>query len=405
MSDTEQLSHEYNDSTHFEQEENIDQIQNTNDSDNLNQKINDENVPDDTGIDEDAAIRSMPSFKKKRPLDDSAAHSPQTPKQRSAEYSDDEGNRSGGISVHEDENENSDEYNSDTNRKKKSKKSSKRYSNSEENSDAEKPLDPKALAILELNKDIDFALKRGKASRRRKNAEISTDQDEEIQRMQEKMRNAADADFEDNKSKLPAIHKIQLLKDVSSLLAKPHLYESLLENNILDTIRLWLEPLDDGSLPNIDIQNALLMSMTRLPIQSDHLRDSGIGKIVLFMSKCNRYPERHRRIADQLVQRWARPILRRSSNFRDKVLDESRENRSSQTEDPSKTNLFGRVQVQSGNSVGGHSFHASIPFRVSTNYNIMPKSSVNPNSASNGANAMPEKFKRIRAHMQKGGRR
>ncbi|OLY80815.1 Transcription factor IWS1 [Smittium mucronatum] len=376
---------------------------------NETNNIDDPNNEDQNNeLDEDAAIRSMPSFKKKRTMDDLDSERREANLTRDSDHSH-ESDKSESASVYEDQDRDEEpEYYDERRAEKKSRKSSgsrnkKSYSDDEQ--EDQPPLDAKALAIQELNRDIDFALKKGKASRRRKTNEISTSQDEEIHQMQEKMRNAADADFEDNKMKLPAIHKVQLLNSVTSFLGKPHLYESLLDNNILDTIRLWLEPLDDGSLPNIDIQNALLLAMTRLPIQTDHLRDSGIGKIVLFMSKCSRYPERHRRIADQLVQAWARPILRRSSNFRDKVIDESAVARGGRADDPARTGIFGRIQVQSGNSAGGHSFFASIPQKVSTNYNIMPKSNLNSSTNSNSNSVMPEKFKRIKAHMTKIGRK
>lgn len=39
---------------------------------------------------------------------------------------------------------------------------------------------------------------------------------------------------------------------------RTNLHEQFLENQILEAIKLWLEPLPDGSLPSLDIQNDML---------------------------------------------------------------------------------------------------------------------------------------------------
>ncbi|KAI8326414.1 hypothetical protein GQ54DRAFT_239768, partial [Martensiomyces pterosporus] len=146
--------------------------------------------------------------------------------------------------------------------------------------------------------------------KRRKAEEDDAAVDEMIVDLRKRMRDAAYHDIDDNKDRLPAIHKVAMLSDVVEELGKAHLYEAFLDNNIVDSLRLWLEPLDDGSLPSLDIQNALLDILKKLPIRRDHLRESGIGKIILFMSKCPRIPERNRRTCEQFVQQWSRMVLR-----------------------------------------------------------------------------------------------
>lgn len=42
------------------------------------------------------------------------------------------------------------------------------------------------------------------------------------------------------------------------LFTRTHLHEQFLENQILEAIKLWLEPLPDGSLPSLDIQTEML---------------------------------------------------------------------------------------------------------------------------------------------------
>ncbi|KAJ2820472.1 Transcription factor iws1 [Coemansia furcata] len=233
-----------------------------------------------------------------------------------------------------------------------------------------------------------------------------------IVELRKRMRDAAYRDIDDNKDRLPAIHKLSMLPDVIEELSKPPLYEALLDNNIVESIRLWLEPLDDGSLPSLDIQNAMLDSLGRLPIRRDHLRESGIGKIILFMSKCPRISEQNRRTCEHFVQQWSRMVLRLSSDYRDRrvkeasVASDARHPPTARSADAGTTRALGGIQVESGSGKGAERATARIPQRVAANYNVMPVSSlslsensVTPNRTAN------DKYKRLMQVMNKGGRR
>lgn len=72
------------------------------------------------------------------------------------------------------------------------------------------------------------------------------------------MRTAADNDQELNRNGSPAIAKLKLLPSVMIHLSKTHWFAQLLDSNILECIKFWLEPLADGSLPSLDIQQSML---------------------------------------------------------------------------------------------------------------------------------------------------
>ncbi|KAJ1935220.1 Transcription factor iws1, partial [Linderina pennispora] len=281
----------------------------------------------------------------------------------------------------------------------------------EEESRPSEPINPKQAEIDELNRRIDAALKSGRARKRRKADEDDVAIDESIANLRKRMRDAAYRDIDDNKDGLPAIHKMGMLTDVTDELRKTHLYEAFLENNIVDSLRLWLEPLDDGSLPALDIQNALLDILGKLPVRRDHLRESGIGKIIMFMSKCPRIPERNRRVCEQFVQRWSRMVMKLSSNFRDRKIRETKVNldrrhfagRPMQGNEETRR-APGGIQVQSGSGKDGERATARIPQRVAANYNVMPVSSVNASMEQmRGAGRDVDKYKRLKQTMYKGG--
>ncbi|KAJ2106021.1 Transcription factor iws1 [Coemansia sp. RSA 922] len=274
------------------------------------------------------------------------------------------------------------------------------------------PVDPKQAELDEINRKIDAALKSGRARRRKRTDEDDANVDEMIVELRKRMRDAAYRDIDDNKDRLPAIHKLSMLPDVVEELSKPPLYEAFLDNNIVESIRLWLEPLDDGSLPSLDIQNAMLESLGKLPIRRDHLRESGIGKIILFMSKCPRISEQNRHTCEQFVQQWSRMVLRLSADYRDRRIKETsvdsdaRRHPAARPAVAGATRAPGGIQVESGSGKGAERATARIPQRVAANYNVMPVTSLslsdNPATPNRTAN---DKYKRLMKVMNKGGRR
>ncbi|GMF03263.1 unnamed protein product [Ambrosiozyma monospora] len=150
-----------------------------------------------------------------------------------------------------------------------------------------------------------------KPTKRRKNNEIDLEsmQDEAIAMLKHKMKEAAAMDVDCVNNKKPATHKLQLLPQVRGTLLKSNLYDSILDNNMLEAVRIWLEPLPDSSLPAFEIQRTLFNELPKLPIKTIHLRESGLGKVVLFYQKSKKADPSLKRIAEKLIGDWTRPIM------------------------------------------------------------------------------------------------
>ena len=56
----------------------------------------------------------------------------------------------------------------------------------------------------------------------------------------------------------PAIAKLKLLPSAMEHLSKTSWFPQFLDANILECVKFWLEPLSDGSLPSLNIQQQLL---------------------------------------------------------------------------------------------------------------------------------------------------
>lgn len=168
---------------------------------------------------------------------------------------------------------------------------------------------------------MDAIVKSG-SSRRRKKDGIDLEQmaDQEIEEMRRRMAQAAEADNEGRKRNEPARHKLKLLPEVTALLNKSNLRETIVdpEVNLLESVRFFLEPLSDGSLPAYDIQKELFASLAKLPVNKDTLVASGIGKVIMFYIKSKRPELTIKRQAERLFTDWTRPILRRTDDYRKK---------------------------------------------------------------------------------------
>lgn len=150
--------------------------------------------------------------------------------------------------------------------------------------------------------------------------------DEEIANLRIRMAEAAEADVTARQANppRPAMHKLKLLPEVTALLNRNSRdVENAIvdpENNLLESVRFFLEPLSDGSLPAYNIQRELFSALTKLPIDKESLISSQLGKVVLFYTKSKKPELGIKRTAERLIQEWTRPIMKRSDDYRKRDL-------------------------------------------------------------------------------------
>lgn len=136
------------------------------------------------------------------------------------------------------------------------------------------------------------------------------------------MEQACQADNMAREKGQPAIHKLKLLPEVVALLNRNTVQHSIVDpdTNFLQSVKFFLEPLNDGSLPAYNIQRDLFQSLTHLRIEKDALLSSGIGKVVLYYTKSRKPEVGIKRIAERLLGEWSRPILKRSDDYRKRQI-------------------------------------------------------------------------------------
>lgn len=241
-----------------------------------------------------------------------------------------------------------------------------------------------------------------KKSRKANDESLDVFQDELINQLREDMRKAAIADAECIKNSQPAINKLKMLPRVTSVLRKGALADTILDNNLLESIRIWLEPLPDASLPAYQIQKELFEALETLPIKTIHLRESGLGRVVLFYKQSIRPQLNIRRTVDRLMGNWTRPIMGRSDNYRDKIIRTSSYNVREDTAYRSRGNISNSSYSQQDGKASSdlaavnaqRRNRALIPTAKPVYYEVAPKSIVTNASASQGK-AVNESYKRM----------
>lgn len=212
-------------------------------------------------------------------------------------------------------------------------------------------MQPKNESIAEFDSVV--ASFKGK---RNKNDYDEAEADEMIIAVAREMKDAAVKDLEANNSQQPAMSKLKVLPKVTDLLKKSYLYEQMLENDILEPIKLWLEPLPDGSLPSINIRKLMFEVLPKMPISIEQLRDSRLGRVVMFYSKCEQETNDIRRKAGELINLWSQPLLQHVRRM--KAAEARIDEQDLSTPAPNVTS----------------SVHARIPQPMRTTYSVQPRS-------------------------------
>mmetsp|Transcript_9621 Transcript_9621/g.13067 ORF Transcript_9621/g.13067 Transcript_9621/m.13067 type:complete len:453 (+) Transcript_9621:142-1500(+) len=249
-----------------------------------------------------------------------------------------------------------------------------------------------APEAVEDNDDFDklFEFKSG-GKRGRKVAVCAAEARQHVELFLSKMELAVDQDQEANQRGRPAIHKLQMLKEVQEVVEKTYLHEDLLEAGLLNVMRAWLEPLKDGSIPNVNVRTTLLKLLKKLPVnvemfdRRDQLKKSGLGKMVMFLYKLPEESMQNKKIAQSLVEQWSRPIFELSTRYEDlrrgeddAHIPQSREKLKEKAgaigEGDLVRDAIDPLELRPGDP--GYRYRASVPQRTTMDYLHRPESRV-----------------------------
>ena len=140
-----------------------------------------------------------------------------------------------------------------------------------------------------------------------------------------------------------------------------------------------------------------------MTIDTNTLKESGIGKIILFYSRCPRCDPTIRRQADQLITQWMRPILRRSAVWRDRPIAVAEDNDEAvgprRGASHAEAGRQGAILQKKDKEEDASRRHARIPQSNTGTYTVAPRSNVTASTGSNDKAAM-ERFRQLNKQLK-----
>ncbi|PAV77608.1 hypothetical protein WR25_20373 [Diploscapter pachys] len=177
--------------------------------------------------------------------------------------------------------------------------------------------------------DFDVYLEKKKAersqSRRRRSrkngkdggVDIINDDDGAIAALVETMKEAAKDDRAANMEARPALRKRMLLRQVKAMLIRADMAEAMIENGVLSAVSEWLAPLPDKSLPALEIRTTMLKILRSFGrLETSVLKQSGIGKAVMFLYKHPRETKENKEMAGKLIQEYSKSIFNLETEYK-----------------------------------------------------------------------------------------
>ncbi|RKP01858.1 hypothetical protein CXG81DRAFT_11469, partial [Caulochytrium protostelioides] len=252
---------------------------------------------------------------------------------------------------------------------------------------AEASMDPAERKRAEARREFEEAMQRSKTKTRRKATYDETEMDEMMVALVDTMKRAAQDDRALNQDKIPALAKLKILPAVLQTLNKTHNWMAFVDNGLLDGIHSWLEPLDDGALPSLDIQRAMFKYLHELPVTTDQLLDTGIGKLLKFYTICNRIAPDIKQSAEELMDKWVRVVIGRSNSYRDREVAE--------VDYDTQHHHANLVEARRATQAPGR---ARVPRPTAPNFDIVPRAMV---SAGGGGARDSERMKSMNRKLAK----
>ncbi|GLE02372.1 hypothetical protein PINS_up011210 [Pythium insidiosum] len=191
------------------------------------------------------------------------------------------------------------------------------YDQEDQKFDDERPLedDPRQPGRTKDEDYFEQTLKSLKTGRRSKMQLSVQEQEQIVQEVLYRLDKAHADDLASIAERRPALERIKYVDEAVRVLRKHQLQPTFLDFDLLSFIKKWIQPLDDGTLPNLGVRTKLLHMVARLPVMKEHLKRSGFGKVVMMLWKHPEETRENKELCRDLIERWSRAVFEKTLDY------------------------------------------------------------------------------------------
>lgn len=132
--------------------------------------------------------------------------------------------------------------------------------------DDERPMDEEPAATRASKEDFfDETLKALKTGRRNKLNLSPQEMEQVTQEVLYRMDKATSDDLVAISERRPALEKVKFVDSALHIMRKVQFQPMLLDFDVLSFIKKWIQPLEDGSLPNVGVRTKMLDMVSKMP--------------------------------------------------------------------------------------------------------------------------------------------
>ncbi|RLN73166.1 hypothetical protein BBJ28_00011067 [Nothophytophthora sp. Chile5] len=196
------------------------------------------------------------------------------------------------------------------------------YAEDRQQFDDERPMEELPSRAATQEDFFDETLKSLKTGRRAKMNLSAQEMEQVTQEVLYRMDKAYADDLASIAEHRPALEKIKFLESALHILRKVQFQPMLLDFDLLTQIvKKWIQPMDDGSLPNVGVRTKMLDMISKMPgtqglsLGCEHLKRSGLGKVVMILMKHPEETRENKELCRNLVERWSRSVFNKTLDF------------------------------------------------------------------------------------------
>jgi transcription factor SPN1 len=215
---------------------------------------------------------------------------------------------------------------------------------------------------------------------------------------------AAEMDMTDHNSGKIAMAKLRMIEQVDTFCSKKHYRQQLIESKVTSGMKAWLCPYHDGTLPHVKVRTAVLRNLKKLELDPTDdevkslLKETQVGHYVMFLKMNADETVENRRLANQLVQKWANPLSSEDMQIRKQRdaqrVQQYKERKKKETQQPSPSVAVLNAGLAPGDP--GYRNHATIPRASKLDYVTAPESTAREKQSAGAKNdALAKKLREV----------